>query len=121
MENLETILSLAGTALGLLITALTFLLKFLKSAKAKKAAENVIMIGNAVVPYIEQAEKFLNYSGLEKKEFVLTKANQFAVARGIPFDSEAVTDEVEKLVKLTKAVNGRDKDKTALATAKQGG
>ena len=105
MENLELILSAAGTALGLLVTTLTLLAKFIGSAKAKKVAEQTIEIANAVLPYIEEAEKFTNYSGKEKKEYVMTKANQYAIANGIRFDAEAVSAEVEELIGLTKQVN----------------
>ena len=111
MKNIEIIISISGTALGFLITALTFIAKFIKSAKAKKAAENLIKIGSAVIPYIEQAEKYANYSGTEKKEYVLTKANQFAINQGIAFDAVSVGNKIEELVRLTKQVNKRDKDK----------
>lgn len=112
MENLSLILSTIATAIGLLITTLTFLLKFIKSAKAKKIAENIISIGNAIIPYIEQAELFANYSGAEKKEYVMTKANQFAIKNSINFDANLVSEKIEELVKLSKEVNSRDKDKT---------
>lgn len=118
MENLEIILSVAGAALGLLVTAVTFLLKFIKSAKAKKIAEQTIKISNAVLPYIKQAESFLHYSGQEKKEFVLTKANQFAIEQKVKFDTNLVSDKIEELVKLTKDVNKRDKDKANFTTHK---
>ena len=115
MEKLEVIISLAGTAVGFLVTAITFLVKFIKNAKAKKIAEQTVKIGNAVLLYIKQAENFLNYSGAEKKEYVLTKANQFAIAQGIAFNAVAVGEKIEELVKLSKEVNKRDKDKTAPA------
>ena len=105
MENLEIILSVAGTALGLLVTTVTFLTKFIKNAKAKKVAENIVKIGNAMIPYIQEAETFLNYSGEEKKQYVMTKANQFAIDNNIPFDAEAVSDKIEELIGLTKQVN----------------
>ena len=105
MENLEIILSAAGTALGLLVTTVTFLAKFIKNAKAKKVAENIVKIGNAMIPYIQEAETFLNYSGEEKKQYVMTKANQFAIDNNIPFDAEAVSDKIEELIGLTKQVN----------------
>lgn len=105
MEKLELILSLAGAAIGLLITTLTFVVKFCKSVKARKVAEQTIEIANAVLPYIEQAEKFINFSGEEKKEYVMTKANQYAIAKGIEFDAEAVSNKVEELIFLTKQVN----------------
>lgn len=105
MENLELIVSAAGAALGLLVTTVTFLSKFIKNAKAKKTAENIIKIGNAMIPYIEEAETFLNYSGEEKKQYVMTKANQFAIENNIPFDAEAVSDKIEEFIDLTKQVN----------------
>lgn len=110
MKEVELILSIAGTALCFLVTAITFLAKFVKSAKAKKVCEQAIEIGNAVIPYIEEAENFLHYSGTEKKAFVMTKANQYAIDNGISFDQEAVSQKVEELVKLTKEVNKREKD-----------
>lgn len=110
MENLPVILSTIATAVGLLITTLTFLLKFIKSAKAKKIAENIIAIGNAIIPYVEQAETFVNYSGAEKKEFVMTKANQFAINNDIDFDAGLVSTKIEELVKLSKEVNSREKN-----------
>lgn len=110
MENLQVILSLVATALGLLISTLTFLTKFLKNAKAKKLAENIIKIGNAVLPIIEKAETFLNYTGEEKKNYVMTEAAKYAISQGIRFDDELVSDKIEELVELTKAVNKRLKD-----------
>ena len=115
MKELEIIISLAGTAIGLLVTAATFLVKFIKNAKAKRIAEQTIKIGNAVLPYIKQAEGFTHYNGAEKKEYVLTKANQFAIEQGIAFDAALVGGKIEELVKLTKEVNKRDKDRVAAA------
>lgn len=112
MESLEVILSLAGAALGLLVAAATFIVKFLKKSKAKKAAEQVIEIGNAILPYIEQAEKFVHYTGEEKKEYVMTKANQYALENGIEFDAEYIGDKVEELIALTKQVNSKESGET---------
>jgi hypothetical protein len=110
MQNLEAILSISGTAIGLLVTTVTFLMKFLKSAKAKKTAQNIIDISNAILPYIKKAEAFVSYSGAEKKEYVMTKANRYAVEKGIPFDECLINAKIEELVKLTKEVNKREQD-----------
>ena len=114
MKDMEIILSISGTALGFLATAVTFMLKFIKNAKEKRACEQVIKISSAVIPYIEQAESFAHYSGAEKKEYVMTKANQFAITHGITFNAKLVSQKIEELVKLTKEVNKRDKDKQAV-------
>lgn len=41
----------------------------------------------------------------------MTKANQFAISQGIEFDPVIVSEKIEELVRLTKEVNKRDKDK----------
>lgn len=107
MEDIQIILSIAATAIGLLITTVTFLAKFITNSKAKKIAENIIKIGNAILPFVQEAEKFVSYSGSEKKEYVLTKANQFAIDNGIKFDVELVSAKIEEIVAATKLINAR--------------
>ena len=116
MENLELIISLASAALGFIVTTATFLAKFIKNAKLKKVAQNPIEICNALIPYIEQAETFVNYTGEEKREFVITKAKQYAMEHNINFNEELVSNEREELVKLSKDVNKREKDSKKVFT-----
>jgi len=71
MANIQTILSITTATLGFLATTLTLIYNLVKNIKAKKRAENVIKIGDAIIPYIEQAEKFPAYSSIEKKEYGL--------------------------------------------------
>lgn len=110
MENLELILSLASATLGLLLTTATFLAKFIKNAKLKKVAMQTIEICNTLMPFIEQAETFVNYSGAEKKEFVMTKANQYALEHNIKFNKELVSAKIEELINLSKNVNSLEKN-----------
>jgi len=110
MEHITTILSLACTIAGLLATAVTFIAKFIKSTKAKRIAEQTIRICDAVLPFIRQAENFKHYSGTEKKEFVMTKANQFCIEQKMPFNTELISSKIEELLKLTREVNRREKD-----------
>lgn len=112
MENIELILSIATAGIGLLITTVTFIMKFIQSVKAKKNAEDLITVGNALLGFIAEAEEFLSYSGKEKKAYVLTKANQFALANKIPFDAVAVSERIEELIELTQSVNATKADKT---------
>lgn len=105
MENLELILSLAGICVGLIVTVATLIFKYAKSAKARKAAEQTIEICNAILPYIEQAESYVHYSGEEKKEYVMTKANRYAIENDIAFDEDALSEKVEELITLSKEVN----------------
>jgi len=105
MITLEVLLSLCGTILGLVITTCTFIIKTVNNAKAKHIAEQAIKIGNAVLPFIKEAEKLTSYTGIEKKEYVMTKANQFAIQHNIPFNAEEVSDKIEELITLTRHVN----------------
>lgn len=99
--------------LGIFVTAATFLIPYIKNAKAKKILETAVKVAEAVQPYIIEAEKFANYSGEEKKAYVMTKANQYAIEHKLNFNAEEVSKQVESLVNLTKQVNQREKDKVA--------
>lgn len=109
MENIELIFSLIGTCIGLIITLATIIGKYVSNKKTKRLAEQTIEICNAILPYIEQAESYIAYSGQEKKEYVMTKANQYAIEKGIAFDESAISEKVEELLELTKTVNAHEK------------
>lgn len=68
--NLELFISIVGTVISLIITTITFFAKFIKNKKAKVIAENVVDIGNAILPLISQAEKLVHYTGEEKKNML---------------------------------------------------
>lgn len=105
MQNIQIILSLVGTMIGLLVTILTIASKFVKNAKIKKALEQTVNITNSIIPYIYEAEKFASYTGEEKKAYVMTKANQFAISNNIEFNEDDISEKIEQLVTLTKQVN----------------
>ena len=108
MENLELIVSLAGTALSLFIACVLFIVKIIRGYITKKKLKNSYVLLEAVM---EIAEQFTNYSGEEKKEYVMTRVNQFALENKIKFDSEAVNEKIEELIGLSKKVNGVKSDK----------
>ena len=111
MENLELIVSLAGTALSLFIACVLFIVKIIRGYITKKKLKNSYVLLEAVEPLMEIAEQFTNYSGEEKKEYVMTRVNQFALENKIKFDSEAVNEKIEELIGLSKKVNGVKSDK----------
>lgn len=113
MENLELILSLAGTALSLFIACVVFIVKLIRGYIMKKKLKNSYVLLDAVAPLMEIAETFTNYSGEEKKEYVMTKVNQFAIENGIRFDSQAVSNKIEELIGLSKNVNSDRQEEEA--------
>ena len=110
-ETLQIWLPIVSGFIGILITFLSFIIPFLKNSKAKKIIENAVKIAESVQPYIVEAEKFVNYTGEEKKAFVMTKANQYAIENNLKFNTNEVSKQIETLVSLTKNVNAREKDK----------
>ncbi len=107
-ENIHLYLSILAPTLTLLCTTVVFLQKFVKNKKLKRVLEKTEQITREIIPCITEAEKFSNYSGAEKKEYVMTKLNQFALENHIKFNQEEASNRIEELVTLTKAVNVKD-------------
>lgn len=105
MEKLSIVLSAAGTMIGIIVVMLTSLCQLIKNSKARKMAENIIKMGNFILPYIEEAETFISFTGEEKKAYVMTKANQYAIDNGIKFNEEETSAKIDELVALCKVVN----------------
>lgn len=109
-ENLHIYLSLLAPALGLLCTTVVFLQKFVKNKKLKKILEKTEQITKEIIPCITEAETFINFTGEEKKKFVMTRLNQFAIDNQLKFDQEKISNRIEDLIKLTKKVNYRPQE-----------
>ena len=63
-----------------------------------------LKLAETIQPLIVEAEKFTHFSGEEKKQYVLTKANQFAIDHKLKFDQEKVSVMIDELVETTKKV-----------------
>ena len=110
MEKLEVILSLAVTALGLLATTITFTIKFIAAVKAKTKELKKKNLFDALVTFIQEAEKFVCSTGAEKKEIAINKAMAFAAANGIDFPLDEVSEKIESLIAMSKQVNAPAKN-----------
>ncbi|MGM9972311.1 MAG: phage holin, LLH family [Anaeroplasmataceae bacterium] len=108
--DLEYILSLAGTSLGIIITILTFIIKLSKNTKVRKKAEKLLIMTSEIMNCVKEAEKFKNYTGLEKKNYVLTKINQYSIDNNIKYDEEYVSQRIEEIIETTKTVNTNNED-----------
>lgn len=105
MEKLEIILSLSGTIMSFIITLIVVIIKLNKWKKNYQSLEEETRINDLVDELMSIAETFNNYLGNEKKEYVITKLNQFAIENNIDFDKEKLDERIEKLIKLSKNVN----------------
>lgn len=80
----------------------------IKGGVWKKVAEGVSSLGDEfskLAELVEKAETFTNYSGAEKLNYVLTNYKLDCINNGIKYDEAAVTEQIEKIIKLTKNVN----------------
>lgn len=105
MENLEQMITVVSAGLGLIATVTGFLIPLVKNVKAKNRLTALNQLSTLLKSLIVEAEKFSNFTGEEKKEYVMTKANRYALENNIPFDESTVGDEIEKLIDLSKNVN----------------
>lgn len=118
MDTLEEILAIAPAALGALGTILGLIISLVKNQKAKKNLLILQQITDVLQKLVVEAEQYTNFTGEEKKEYVMTKANLYALKNKWKFDEAAVSEIVEEMISLSKSVNQRDQDKVAIvATA----
>ena len=107
MENIKEIITIASACLGLIATATGFLIPLVKNVKAKNKLTALNKLSTKLQAFIVDAETFTNFTGAEKKEYVMTKANRYAIENKIPYDEQAISDKVEEIVALSKEVNKR--------------
>ncbi len=110
-EALKITITLLSVLIPCISTITGLIIKNVNNAKAKKIAKEINFYSEQASKYVAEAEKKLNYTGNEKKEFVETKINQECIANKVRFDAEKVSNIIENIVALTKEVNQREKDK----------
>jgi len=93
---------------------LVLIKKLVKNIKLKNNAITLNEVERVIKGYIGIAEGFMNFSGEEKKEWVKTKINQYAIDNGFKYNEKRTDEIIENLILLTKKVNRRDKDKEEL-------
>lgn len=107
MENIKELITIASACLGFIATLTGFLIPLVKNVKAKNKLKSLNKLSVALQAFVVEAEQRVNFTGEEKKQFVLTKANRYALDNKIPFNEQSVEGEIESLVALSKSVNKR--------------
>lgn len=105
LENLDLTITIVSAVISLVLTIVIFAIKLANTIKQKKTIENEQDLLDAVGPIMEIAEKLSNYTGQEKKEYVLTKVNQLAIENKVKYDETKISAKIEELISLTKNVN----------------
>lgn len=114
LEALKEIKELIAIVISLIIGIFVLFKKLVNALKSKTRLKNQISLDAITLALISEAEKFTSYSGVEKKEWVKTKVNQYAITNNIIYDEGVVDGVIENLIDLSKKVNKRDKDKGML-------
>lgn len=107
MENIKELITIASACLGFIATLTGFLIPLVKNVKAKNKLKSLNKLSVALQAFVVEAEQRVNFTGEEKKQLVLTKANRYALENKIPFNEQSVEGEIESLVALSKSVNKR--------------
>ncbi|HEY8364061.1 MAG TPA: hypothetical protein VIK84_00695 [Haloplasmataceae bacterium] len=110
LELIKEIKEILAIIIPVIIGFIVLVSKLTKSTKLKKLAQNLIEVEKITRDYICNAEKFLNYSGQDKKEWVKTKVNQYCIENDIKYEENVIDDIIENLIVLSKTVNKREKD-----------
>lgn len=77
-----------------------------KNAKVRKYANHILSVSEIAKDFIVEAEKHTNYTGAEKKSFVLSRLLKYLVDNAIHSVSEkTLSDIIENEVALTNSVN----------------
>ncbi len=119
MESIREIITIVSASLGLFAAVIGFLIPLVKNIKAKNKLVAIKKLTSTLQSLIIDAENFVNFSGAEKKEYVLTKANRFAIDNKIPYNELDISEKIEELISLSKEVNKRDTISVSTAPTKE--
>lgn len=115
MEEIKMYVSYITPILTIICSFLIFLKNKIKKKQVSKMVEKTEELMKRIIPYIEEAERFINFSGEEKKEYVMTKLKGYAINFGIDFDENSISNKVEELIELSKKVNTfKDENKESI-------
>ena len=115
MEEIRMYVSYITPILTIICSFLIFLKNKIKKKQVSKMVEKTEELMKRIIPYIEEAERFTNFSGEEKKEYVMTKLKGYAINFGIDFDENSISNKVEELIELSKKVNTfKDENKESI-------
>ena len=105
LENIKFYLSFLTPVLGIILATTIFFKNKIKNKKLKNILEHAEELTKNIIQFIIEAEKFSNYTGSEKKEYVITRLQQYAIKNNIKFDNELISNKIEELIDMSRNVN----------------
>lgn len=120
MEKIQLLqtLFLCGSAFIGFISVLVLFIKILikKLKRGEVTAEELTDYTTLLLQLITKAEGFTNWTGDEKKNYVLSNVMATLLRNGAAYDEEAVGEDVDKLIDFSKNVNAKETKKETQRT-----
>ena len=110
IDVLIEIKEMIAIIISLIVGIVVLVQKLVKALRSKSNLNNLICLEKVTLEFVIEAEFFSNYSGTEKREWVKTKVNQFAINNKIIYDEETIDGLIENLVGLSKKVNNKTRE-----------
>lgn len=99
--NLDMIWNIAVIVFFISTTGIVYVKKVIDKIKNGKLIE----ILGLTKEFVKEAETHVNFSGAEKKEYVMNKLKIFSMENKMNITDEELSDMIERDVDLTKTVN----------------
>ena len=130
LENITEVLKLISQIASIALFVATIILGVLIAAfkksgnkKLKKAADALELAKTAIVSFrsaaqtfMTEAEQFLDYSGEEKKVYVVTRLKEWCINNNVEYDESSINGVIEDLITFSKQVNAK---KTTIDTVEK--
>lgn len=100
----------AAIVLGTIIIVLVILMVYLKKhgkEEAAKKVEKVLFFIKTVKDLVLMAESHYNYTGEEKKDFVIAKSQAEFAKKGYEYSDEEIVEEIKNNMEIADNVNKR--------------
>ncbi len=108
--EIDSIKTVAISLIGILLTFITCIIKVIKKNKIIKKNTGVLSVLEVLENEIKEAEKNINYTGAEKKNYVITRVTQYMIENNLKYSPEEIINKLEELISLTKEVNVKTKE-----------
>lgn len=104
MKTFIDLLPIILPCIGILISNIVYLIALCKTSSREKILE---ILKSSILGFMEEAEKFINYTGEEKKQYVFTRVKEFVQTKGIKVKDELIEKYVETFIEFSKQVNAK--------------
>lgn len=82
-----------------------------KNGKGENTEKGKHIVFDFLCQVMSEVEKYSHFTGEEKRDYVMTKVNQFCIDNKLKFDAELTAENIEKMINFSKEVNsGKSKE-----------